>query len=423
MGFVVAHAPIAAAVAVLVFLLALGALALGRDFVVAGLVAVMPWMVIFNDLLPDLLKTLTSAAATIALCLYVAPIRSRSRWLSLAIPVFIGMTLYGLAANFSGAQAIQAGKYLVFPFLVLAVTSTNAHERLPRLLTPVLVSTGLAALTQLGIIVLGLGAVNTYYHVGERLGFDGKDPLELGLMSVIIAGAGLASARSFWVKGSFVVLGALAAFETGERTAFIASLLVVLIFIFSSRFKISRVPVVIAVAAVLIGGGALAAVENRVSTEIQTGEFSTVATAGSGRGEIYTVALSHYFRSGPQGIILGTGLGSINRFEEEAIGVAAGGHSDVIKAIVELGVIGFAGWLAIWVVLLTDASLSRIILVPIAVTSAISGSLTTTAPLVVGLFFAAASSKVAFSELVPRRAEHDPVRDLPPPMRLPRSVT
>jgi hypothetical protein len=414
-GLVVSRSPAAAAIGVLAVLLAVGALVLSRTFIVTALVAVMPWMVIFNDLLPALVKTFTSAAATIALCLYVMPSRSRSPWLPLGISVFIAMTLYGLSANPGSLEAIQASKYMVFPFLAFAVTSTNARERLSRLRKPVLVSTGLAALTQLGIIILGLGSIGTYYHVGERLGFDGRDPLELGLLAVIIACAGLATAQRTYVRAFFLAVGLVAAYETGNRATLLASLLVVAIFLFSSRFEVSRLFVVLAVAGVLVGGGVLSSYEHRFANEVQSGEFSTFATAGSGRGKVYTVALRHWLTTGPSGLVIGTGLGSIPQFEKQAIGIPLFGHSDILETAIELGIIGFLGWITIWFVLLADASLSRILLVPIAVFSAITGALTATAPLVVGFFFAAASPRVAISDLLPARAVEQSEPELTPP--------
>ena len=407
-GFAESRSPVYAAVPVGVVLLAAGALLGGRVFVATVTLAALPWMVIFNDLMPPLLKTFTSAAATIAVCACVVPMRPRNAWLPVGIFLFLAAAAYGTVTAAGSAALTVAPKYLVFPIMVLAITSRPAPERLPRLLTPVLVSSALAMAVQLGIVVLGLGAIGTYYHVGEHLGFDSADPLELGLMGVVVACGGLAAYKRTGPRVLFLLLGLIPAFETGNRSALLASVLVVLIFMVNSRFRLSHVVVVAAVAAVLIGSGVLAVAENRISTDIQSGEFSSFSTAGSGRGEIWTIALSHYFASGPIGLVLGTGLGSIPRFEQQAVGLAFVGHSDVLEVGIQLGLIGFAGWIIIWLVLLTDAWLSRIVLIPLAVYALVTGSIEATAPVAVALFFAAATPSLAVADLLPSPATARP---------------
>ena len=361
-------------------------------------------MVVFNDLMPTDLKTFTSAAATIAVCAYVWPIRPRNRLLLWGMGFFLAAILYGSAIAASGAQFIQAAKYMVFPFMALAVTSTNARERLPRLLMPVLLSSGLAMLTQLVIIFTGRGSVGTYYGIGEHVGFDAQSPHELALMAIIVACAGLAASNRVVVRGMFLALGLIPAIETGVRSAVVAAALVLLIFAVSSKLSLRHVFVVGAVMAVMLASGVLAVAENRVAGNLQSGEFSSLATAGSGRGAIWRVALTHYFSSGANGIVLGTGLRSIGQFEHQDLGVTFVGHSDVIEVGVQLGLVGIGGWIVIWLVLLTDASLSRIVLVPVIVYAIINGAIEATAPLAVGLFLAAAAPHVVLADALPRRA-------------------
>jgi hypothetical protein len=84
----------------------------------------------------------------------------------------------------------------------------------------------------------------------------------------------------------------------------------------------------------------------------------------------------------------------------------------VIEVGVQLGVLGFAGWVTMWLVLLADATLSRIMLVPIVVYATINGAIESTAPLVVGMFLAAAAPTVAISDLLPHRKRNDAERDV-----------
>jgi hypothetical protein len=407
-GFAESRSPGLAAATVIAFLVAVGAAIGGLEFVAVGSVAALPWLVVFSDLLPPLLKTFTSAAAMLALCAYVRPLKSRNSWLPWAVFVFLLATLYGVA-NSSGSTGLTVGaKYFVFPIMALAVTSTNARERLPRLLKPVLISSGLAMVAQLGIIVLGLGAIGTYYSAGEHLGFDKLDPLELALMCVIVATGGLIAGRSARTKLLFLGLGLIPALETADRTAAVASALVILAFIASSGFRFSYLAAVAVVAAVIVGAGVLGAIESRVTSNLQTGQFSSFQTAGSGRGAIWTADLTHFIHSGASGIVFGTGIGSVENFTKLSLGTAFDAHSDVVEIGVQLGLVGFAAWIIIWLVLLSDAGLSRIVLIPIAVYALITGSIEATAPVTLGLFFAAAAPAVSLSETLPARLSRQP---------------
>jgi hypothetical protein len=222
-------------------------------------------------------------------------------------------------------------------------------------------------------------------------------------MGVVVACGGLAASKRISIRVLFLALGLIPALETGVRSAIIASVLVVLVFLVRSSLRLSHLFVVGTVTAVIIGSGVLAVAENRIAKDIQSGEFSSLSTAGSGRGAIWAVALRHYFGSGVRGIVLGTGLRSITQFEQQDLGAAFVGHSDVIEVGVQLGLLGFAGWIVIWLVLLTDASFSRIILIPLVVYALIDGVIEATAPLAVGMFLAAAVPAGAFSELLPTR--------------------
>jgi O-Antigen ligase len=392
-GFLVSRSITDAMLLGLACLLFAGVALAGREFIVFGLVAALPWMVVFDSFTPTDVKTLTSAAAAIALIAYVGPIRPRSKALPWGLGLFLAAIAVGTALSVSGAQLIQAAKYMVFPAMCLAVTSERSRARLLPLCKPVLYSAALAMLVQIGIIAAGLGSVGTYYHIGENVGFDPQSPHELALMAVIVACGGLAAVRGTVSRAAFVALGIIPAVETGVRSALVASALVLVLYIASSRLGLRQVIVIGVSAVVIVGSGALAVAEARISTDVSGGEFSSLATAGSGRGAIWTTALRHYVNSGAEGIALGTGLRSITRFEQQDLGSAFVGHSDLIEVGVQLGIVGFLGWVIMWLTLFRDRTLSRLVLVPVLVYALINGSIESTAPLVVAMFLAVAASR------------------------------
>jgi hypothetical protein len=392
-GFLVSRSITDAMLLGLACLLFAGVALAGREFIVVGLVAALPWMVVFDSFTPTDVKTLTSAAAAIALIAYVGPIRPRSKALPWGLGLFLAAIAVGTALSVSGAQLIQAAKYMVFPAMCLAVTSERSRARLLPLCKPVLYSAALAMLVQIGIIAAGLGSVGTYYHIGENVGFDPQSPHELALMAVIVACGGLAAVRGTVSRAAFVALGIIPAVETGVRSALVASALVLVLYIVSSRLGLRQVIVIGVSAVVIVGSGALAVAEARISTDVSGGEFSSLATAGSGRGAIWTTALRHYVNAGAEGIALGTGLRSITRFEQQDLGSAFVGHSDLIEVGVQLGIVGFLGWVIMWLTLFRDRTLSRLVLVPVLVYALINGSIESTAPLVVAMFLAVAASR------------------------------
>ncbi|HET7121228.1 MAG TPA: O-antigen ligase family protein [Solirubrobacterales bacterium] len=373
--------------------LAIGAIGVGVAATRFGLVALvvpsfglLPWLVILEGKLPNEVGTLTATMAAGALLVMAAPLR----WESLLIPVasFVWVTIvlsHGFfATDFEGV--IQACKYMVFPAMALAVTSEGGREVLPRLRKPVLGSALAAMAFHLAIIAAGLGADGTYYGAGEKLGFAGKGPHPLALMSMIIACAGLASPR-VRERIAFFALGAVPAALSGVRSALLGLAVALGVYIWRTPRKVQVVAVLIGIFAVALATGALDVVGARFGTHPE--EFSSFSSAGSGRGEIWTVALEAWEAAGPWAWAFGTGLRTIPHFELKSLGIELIGHSDIIEVMVQLGVIGFAAWASIWVGLLR-ARLQPLVLIPIVVFGVVNGSLEYVAPLTLGIFLAGA---------------------------------
>ncbi|MFL5897556.1 MAG: O-antigen ligase family protein [Solirubrobacterales bacterium] len=394
-----AAAAIAALLSVLVVrspilaLLALAAVAVGVAVARFGLIALvipsfglLPWLVILEGKLPGQLGTLFAACAAGSLLVMVAPLR----WESLVIPVgaffWVAIVLgHGIFAT-DFEMVIQASKYLVFPAVALAITSEGGKELLPSLKWPVLGSCFAAMLFHLGVIAAGLGATGTYYEAGEKLGFAAEGPHALALMSMIIAAAGLTLPQVRQRIAGFG-LGAVPAALSGVRSALLGLAIALGVYILRTPKKLQVIGVLVGILVVALASGALDPVIHRFGKHPE--EFSSFSSAGSGRGEIWSVAFDAWNAAGPWGWLFGTGLRSIPGFELKELGEELVGHSDIVEVLVQIGLLGFLAWGSIWVGLLR-ARLQPIVLLPIVVFGFVNGSLEYVAPLTAGLFLAGA---------------------------------
>jgi O-Antigen ligase len=394
-----AAAAIAALLSVLVVrspilaVLAIGAIAVGVAVARFGLVAlvvpsfgVLPWLVILEGKLPGQLGTLVAVCAAGSLLVMVAPLRFESLVIPVAAFFWITMVLGHAIFATEFEMVIQACKYMVFPAVALAVTSEGGRELLPTLKWPVLGSCFAAMAFHLGVIAAGLGATGTYYEAGEKLGFAAEGPHALALMSMIIASAGLTLPR---VRQRIVGfgLGAVPAALSGVRSALLGLVIAIGIYVWRTPRKVQVVAVLAGILAVALATGALDVVVQRFGKHPE--EFSSFSSAGSGRGEIWTVAFNAWNDAGPWGWLFGTGLRSIPGFELKALGEELVGHSDLVEVLVQIGFVGFLAWLTIWIGLLR-ARLQPLVLLPIVVFGFVNGSLEYVAPLTAGIFLAAA---------------------------------
>jgi O-Antigen ligase len=351
--------------------------------------ASLPWFAVFADLMPPLVKTLTSAAAVITVLLLVAPIRLESRAIRIGVSLLGFSLLIGTLTAVAGDQFIQSAKYVLFPAMAIAVVSERAQFVLPQVRRVVLASGILAVATHIVIILIGAGAVGTYYEIGEKLGFAASGPHNVALMSVIVAAAGLTSAKRNSARFAYLSLGTIPAIASGVRSAFVAVTVVLIVFLIQSRLNLRSIAAVAGAALVVLVSGAFSVVETRYRSDQTKGEFASLSSAGSGRGSIWVLAIHRYGDSGPAGWVRGTGLRSIEKFELQETGTKFVGHSDVIEVGVQLGLLGLAGWLLIWIGLL-GARLRSLVLVPIAVYAVTNGAIEYSDSLVYGLALAAA---------------------------------
>jgi hypothetical protein len=372
-----------------VALIGVGALAarLTRLGAVELLVGLLPWLVIFDGPLPGLVRTFATAAAAIALLALALPLQYRRALGPVAAGLFVAVVLGNAIFATDSDQFTQVAKYMVFPAVALAVLSERGQERLPAARDFILASCLAAMVVHLGIVAAGLGETGTKYDIGEKLGFGRGIVHEMALTFVVIAAAGLVSSKRVPVQLAFFALGAVPALLTGVRSALLALLVVVFIFVIRQRFDRRALAVVVAILLVAFASGAAQVVQERFAKESRT--ENSLATAGSERGAIWTTAVKPWWNGSPPEWLFGTGLGSIEAAEIRELGSPFFGHSDLIQVGVTFGLVGFLVWAGLWLALLR-APLESIVLVPLIVYAVVNGSALYVAPLTLGLVFATA---------------------------------
>lgn len=360
---------------------------LSRLGAVELLVGVLPWLVVFDGLLPGLLKTFVTTAAAIALLGLVAPMRVRGLLAPAAAGLFVASVLAHAVFATDSEQLQQVAKYMIFPAVALAVLSERGQEMLPRARNFILGSSLAALVVHLGIIAAGLGQTGTKYEIGEKLGFGRGIVHEMTLTFVVVAAAGLVSSKRVPVQLAFFAIGAVPAMLMGVRSALLALLVVVLIYAIRARFDRRAVTIVVVLVLAAFASGGAQVVMERFNKESKS--ETSIATAGSERGAIWTVAVTPWWNAGPQEWLFGMGFGAIEKAEIEELGTPFFGHSDLIEVGVTFGLVGILAWWLLWIALLRSP-LEGIVLVPLIVYAVVNGSMLYVAPLTLGLVFSAA---------------------------------
>jgi len=385
-GAGVVYNPLIAVAAAAVVFGALTVDRLGRVAVATVMVASLPWLVVFGNVLPPLLKTFAAAAAAGAFFVTARPDLSRS---GAGLVFKVGLVLFfapvglSLLRNGGGAQLTEAAKYIVFPTMAFALVGMTRSGDCTVIRTWGFRSAVAALTAQLMIGLAGLGGVSAFYHSGERLGFASAH--DIALLAVAVAGGAAVARLPF--RHMLVVLGVatLVTLQTGVRSALVGLIALALLAAWFARgYRVRWLAAIAAVVVFAFATGATDVIANRLAHSRQTGEFATFATAGSGRGEIWTAALRYYAGSPAPDIVAGTGLRTTTRIEDAAIGEALVGHSDVVQVLVELGLVGIGGLLLMWGAVIRRTT-DPIVFVPIIAFALLNGTLEYTAPLVVGL--------------------------------------
>jgi hypothetical protein len=333
--------------------------------------------------LPRLTLTLASGATALVLLAIARPADDGSKsalWLRLGAALFIVPIVFSLAREGLSAGASQAAKFVVFPLMVMIVTEGTNRADLARLRTVALWSSAVALAVNLFLGFTGI-ATTTYYGTGEILGLGSEHVL--ALLAGCVTAASLASGLTLtWAP--VIALGAIATVASGVRSPLPGLALAALVRMITGRVRF-RMIVLIALAVVAIFvSGAAGVVEARFHQGQARGEYQSLSGIGSGRGDIYSAALDGWRDSPPLNWVIGTGLTSILRFERERLGETFVGHSDAIEAMVELGLVGLAGLILIWAVLIGRAE-SKLPLLVLGSFALFNGVLEYSAPVIIGL--------------------------------------
>lgn len=351
------------------------------------LLAGLPWLVIFDGVLPALLRTFVTTGAALALLALALPLQYRRMLGPIAAALFVTIVLGNALLATDPDQLSQVAKYMIFPAVALAVLSERGQEQLPRARNLVLASCLAAMMVHLGIVAAGLGESGTKYEIGEKLGFGRGIVHEMALTFVVIAAAGLVSSRRLPVQLGFFALGAVPAMLTGVRSALLALVVIIIIFVLRSRFDRRSLALVAALLVVAFASGGAAVVQERFAKESRV--ETSLSSAGSQRGAIWSVAVAPWWNAGPPEWLFGTGLGSIEAAEVRELGIPYVGHSDLVEVGVELGLLALLAWAALWWALIRSP-LESILVVPLVIFAVFNGTMLYVAPLTLGLVFAAA---------------------------------
>lgn len=386
-GALVVRSPLAGVGLVAAFGVGATASRLTRLGAVELLLGALPWLVVFDGLIPPLLRTFVTTAAALAMLALAAPLRYRQMLGPVAAGLFVALVLGNALFVIDADQMTQVAKYMIFPAVAMVVLSEGGQQKLP-LARNFILGSCLAAMTvHLGIVAAGLGETGTKYEIGEKLGFGRGIVHEMTLTFVVVAAAGLVSSRRLPVQLGFFALGAVPAMLTGVRAALLALAIIIIIFVVRSRFDRRSLALVAALVVVAFASGAAAIVQERFAKESRV--ETSFARVGSERGAIWSTAVTPWWNGQPPEWLFGTGLGSIEEAEIRELGRPFVGHSDLIEVGVELGLVALLVWAALWLALLRSP-LESIVLVPLIVFALVNGSMLYVAPLTLGLAFSAA---------------------------------
>jgi hypothetical protein len=350
------------------------------------LLALLPWMLVFDAFIPSLTRTFVTAAAAAGILALSVPLRYR-RVLGPASATLLATVILAHTAGAADIdQLTDLAKFMVFPVLAAAVLSKRGQEVLPQVRN-VVVASGLAALTvHLLVVTAGLGERGYRYGVGEKIGFGPEIPHELALLAVVMAAAGLTMTERVLPRAGLFALGVLPALLTGVRSALVGIALILIVMLYQSRLSGRSLAVVAIVAVAALGTGAQAALTERVSADVGGGDL---AGASNQRSDIWGVALGSWWDPGPVTWLVGTGPASIPDVVERELGQALIGHSDVIEILVQLGAIALVAWLLLWLALFRGG-LNPILLIPLAVYAVVNGAIGYTAAMALALVLSAA---------------------------------
>ena len=350
----------------------------------------LPWLIIIDEVLPRLVVTVLSAAAAAAILVVASP---RHDWFrrygmgAALVLFFLPVIASAIVQELWGPGLIQAAKYVVFPTMIVAVVFGSNRDALERLARAALLSGSLALAVNLALGWTGVANLS-YYGAGEILGLSSGHGL--ALLSGAVVGGGLAAIGRSMYWGVAVAIGCVSAIATGVRSILPGIAIMLLSALLQRGVRLRVVVLLAGVTVAVAASGVLTVVQERFEFGEERGEFASASSFGSGRGSIYAAALDGWRDDGPLAWILGTGLRTIPDIVAERLGEPFVGHSDFVEVGVQLGVVGLAGYLLLWLVLVRGAP-SRLPLIALASLALFNGALEYTGAVVIAVMLAAAT--------------------------------
>lgn len=396
LGYGVSAHPLATLSAVLLVLIFITWAIVGTESFTVLALAALPWLVLLIDLTPRLTLTLSSSLVVLLL-LWRTPFPSHYSWTLRAGLGLFGISLLGQAVLWSGGSELaEAAKYLLFPAMALVVLNRFNQDRLASARVTLIWSGVAAMVVQGAAILLHVTQPGAYYGAGEKLGLAAKSPHELALIGVMVAVACLLTVKDKRWRVVGAIVAATPALATGVRSALVALVLSLIILAIRAKFRPSVIAAIAAVSIAIIASGAGTIVVNRYEEGQARGEYSSFAKAGSGRGAVWEADLRKWLSSGTGIVTFGAGLRAVQKISVAEFGAEGTAQSDLVTTLVEFGIVGFLGWLLIWIALLR-ASVNWLVLLPLAVYAVTNGSLEYVGAVVFGFALAAACGSVRFS--------------------------
>jgi hypothetical protein len=347
-------------------------------------VGALPWLTVFDALVPRLTATLVAAAAVGALLVLTStgervtyPVALQLGLILLFVPIALS-----LAGEGSGEQLVEVGKYVLFPAMAIVLARARPTPGTRTVVIGTLLSAAAALVVHLMLGLVGVGSIGTYYGSGELLVY--ANPHHLALLASCVAAGSIRAPFSINWRVAIFATAAVVTIATGVRSALAGLLILVLATVIWSRARKTALVLLIVAVGAVFWTGVQKVAESRYQTSQSIGEFNRFETVGSNRGQIWSTAVADWRASGPDGWFFGTGLRSIPKFEIKRLGQALVGHSDVVQVGVELGVIGLLGLLLIWISIVLTAA-ERLPLLTLGAFGALNGSLEYSGPIVVGL--------------------------------------
>jgi hypothetical protein len=361
----------------------------GREKFTLFLLALLPWLVLFLNVTPNLTLTVASGAAAVLL-LGRTSLRSEVAALPwTAVMLFALIVIAEAIESTHGGRFIEAAKYALFPAMVLVISSPSNRSWL-RERRVVLLGSGAAAMAvDEFAILLHLGSVGSYYGVGEQLGLTAESPHEIALIGVMVAIACLLTVRDYRLRLIGAAVATVPALATGVRSPLVALAVALVVLAARSGFRIGTLMSIAVICAAVIFSGAGSIIAARYSQSVANGEFTSFSSAGSDRGAVWTTAVDYWAASGPIQVVFGEGLRSVEAIENAHFGESVTAQSDFVATLVELGLVGLLAWLLMWLAVIRSGA-DWLVALPLASYALTNGSLEYVGAVVFGLALAAA---------------------------------